>query len=99
VDKLRVVHPTSDITTTVALRRVDDAFFIHHCDGSPGYLLHPARLRRVDSLRSPYGPACGCYCASLRFLVTDRSHALRGNAFGDALRPASSRPQRSAETS
>jgi len=39
VDKLRVVHPTSDITTTVALRRVDDAFLIHHCDGSPGYLL------------------------------------------------------------
>ena len=30
---------------------------------------HPARLRRVDSLLSPCGPAFGCYCASLRFLV------------------------------
>jgi len=35
VDKLRVVHPTSDITTAVALRRVDDAFFIHHCGAGP----------------------------------------------------------------
>ena len=31
--------------------------------------LHPARLRRLDSLRSPCGPAFGCYCASLRFLA------------------------------
>jgi hypothetical protein len=29
--------------------------------------LRPARLRRLDSLRSPCGPAFGCYFASLRF--------------------------------
>src|SRR5690625_3067007 len=26
-------------------------------------------LRYVYSLRSPFGPACGCYCASLRLLA------------------------------
>jgi len=91
VDKLRVVHPTSDITTTVALRRVDDAFFIHHCDGSPGYLLHPARLRRVDSLRSPFGPAFGCYSASLRSLAPSLflGHAAKGHPWPIAALAAS----------
>jgi hypothetical protein len=36
VDKLRVVHPTPGM---LVLRRVDDALFIHHCDGCPGYSL------------------------------------------------------------
>ena len=41
VDKLRVVHPTDTQC------RVDDALFIHHCDGCPGYSL----FITVDKLR------------------------------------------------
>jgi hypothetical protein len=34
--------------------------------------LRPLRAPHLDSLRSPFGPACGCYCASLRFFACPR---------------------------
>jgi hypothetical protein len=34
--------------------------------------LRPLRAPHLDSLRSPFGPACGCYCASLRLFACPR---------------------------
>jgi hypothetical protein len=50
VDKLRVVHPTPGM---LVLRRVDDALFIHHCDGCPGYSLLRSRRFTVEKYVAP----------------------------------------------
>ena len=34
--------------------------------------MRPLRAPHLDSLRSPFGPACGCYCAALRFFACPR---------------------------
>jgi hypothetical protein len=34
--------------------------------------LRPSRAPHLDSLRSPFGPACGCYSAALRFVACPR---------------------------
>ena len=57
--------------------------------------LQVARCRRLtflDSLRSPFGPACGCYSASLRLICAKKSKQKKAHpAYGPAFRCATLR--------